>query len=394
MEPRINARAASLQSPRPFSTAYTAVSASKRLSPNKNREPLVAGKNGRIVSTSSRLPPGSPSNTLRERNKRESLEHISVSNIQVTKSYSVPDVRISGAEPKEVDENTNTSSPYRRPAMMPVSSSTSTWRIVKDTKCLVNHEPLFGIYMNKRGELYTSSHPSKGGLMECFDRNGNSVSSFYLKPYGGKNTKTFRPFQIHETPDGHLAVACINSVTVWTKQGKLVIEHGKNMFKFCKNIAVRSTGEIIATDTDGDCVMLISPSGQQITKLDFKIECAAGVAVDSNDNIIVTDFKHTVWIFDVDNKLVRKFGVRGHGDGELDMVYGVTTDSEDNIVLADMWNHRISVYSNEGKFLCNIATASAGLHRPLQLAVTKDENGDNRLAILELGSYAVKLLSY
>ena len=31
-------------------------------------------------------------------------------------------------------------------------------------------------------------------------------------------------------------------VTVWTKEGRLVTEHGRNMFKFAKCLAVRSTG--------------------------------------------------------------------------------------------------------------------------------------------------------
>lgn len=45
-------------------------------------------------------------------------------------------------------------------------------------------------------------------------------------------------------------------------------------------------------------------------------------------------------VFDTDNKLIRTFGERGNGDGELDMVYGVCTDCDDNVVVADMWNDR------------------------------------------------------
>ena len=44
------------------------------------------------------------------------------------------------------------------------------------------------------------------------------------------------------TPKTHVAVACKTSVTVWSKEGKLLMEHGKGMLKFAKWIAVRSTG--------------------------------------------------------------------------------------------------------------------------------------------------------
>lgn len=69
-------------------------------------------------------------------------------------------------------------------------------------------------------------------------------------------------------------------------------------------------GEIIATDSDGDCVKIISPGGQQITKLDCEIYCAAGVAVDSKDNIIVTDWKDRIRvsvIIDKTNAAMRFF---------------------------------------------------------------------------------------
>jgi len=45
-----------------------------------------------------------------------------------------------------------------------------------------------------------------------------------------------------ETPNENIALASGTSVTVWSKEGKLLNEHGKNMFKFAKSVAVRSTG--------------------------------------------------------------------------------------------------------------------------------------------------------
>jgi len=55
-----------------------------------------------------------------------------------------------------------------------------------------------------------------------------------------------------------------------------------------------SLGEIIVTDTDNKAVKVISASGQQIYKLDAEFTCPVGVAVDSNDNIIVSDWNDKI----------------------------------------------------------------------------------------------------
>ena len=53
-------------------------------------------------------------------------------------------------------------------------------------------------------------------------------------------------------------------------------------------------GEIIVTDTDNKALKVISASGQQIYKLEAEFACPVGVAVDSNDNIIVSDWNDRI----------------------------------------------------------------------------------------------------
>lgn len=48
------------------------------------------------------------------------------------------------------------------------------------------------------------------------------------------------------------------------------------------------------TDTDNKAVKIISAGGQQISKLAADFSCPVGVAVDSNDNIIVSDWKDKI----------------------------------------------------------------------------------------------------
>ena len=53
-------------------------------------------------------------------------------------------------------------------------------------------------------------------------------------------------------------------------------------------------GEIVVTDTDNQSVKIISANGQQIYKLDSQFSCPVGVAVDSNDNVIVSDWNDNI----------------------------------------------------------------------------------------------------
>ena len=53
-------------------------------------------------------------------------------------------------------------------------------------------------------------------------------------------------------------------------------------------------GEIVVTDTDNKAVKVISAGGQQISKLEGEFTCPVGVAVDSNDNIIVSDWNDKI----------------------------------------------------------------------------------------------------
>ena len=48
------------------------------------------------------------------------------------------------------------------------------------------------------------------------------------------------------------------------------------------------------TDTDNRAVKVISASGQQIYKLEGDFSCPVGVAVDSNDNVIVSDWSDKI----------------------------------------------------------------------------------------------------
>jgi len=256
----------------------------------------------------------------------------------------------------------------------------NSWTKSKSCKRVQAIGRVFGTYVDKDGGFVLSVMNEKSErCIQFYDNTSTFKSSFPLKTT--KSGKYFDAFQITMTPKTHVAVACKTSVTVWSKEGKLLMEHGKGMLKFAKWIAVRSTEELIVSDTDDNCVKIISPNGQQITKLPTTFYSPTGVAVDSNDYLIVADWHDKIRIFDAENNLLQTFGVKGSGDAELDLPYGITVDCENNIVVADMWNDRISLYTQQGIFKRHVvgrgAEECANIGRPAYVAVSTSLDSKN-----------------
>ena len=75
---------------------------------------------------------------------------------------------------------------------------------------------------------------------------------------------------------------------------------------------------------------------------------------------------HSVDVYDDRSKLMCTFGGRGKEDGQMMYPWG-TTFTKQGILVADQFNHRISLYSTEGKFLKQIVTSNDEIQFPLGL---------------------------
>ena len=91
------------------------------------------------------------------------------------------------------------------------------------------------------------------------------------------------------------------------------------------------------------------------------------------------------------------FGVKGSNEGELDLPYGVAVDHKDNIVVADMWNHRLSVYNQQGEFLKHLAFEtgqSVRMPARISIAPASANATEYRLAVTDFGANCVKMFTY
>jgi len=82
-----------------------------------------------------------------------------------------------------------------------------------------------------------------------------------------------------------------------------------------------------------------------------------------------------VCIFDGQNKLVRKFGSQGHGNGQFDSPTGLAFDADNHLYVVCRFNHRVQRFRVNGEYFLKFGTEGAGngqLYCPLGIIIHND----------------------
>ncbi|MCI0887224.1 MAG: NHL repeat-containing protein [Chloroflexi bacterium] len=153
-----------------------------------------------------------------------------------------------------------------------------------------------------------------------------AISLGYLKTIGIVNNQPIgrgfaNPIDVAFHPDGRIFVLNRGAPT-FARIGVINMDE-EYLFEFGKH-----------GDTDGQ----------------FKLP--AGLAMDSDTNLYVTDeFHNRVVVFDSDGKFIKNWGEGGSGEGQLAGPSGIDIDADDNVYIADQNNHRVQKFSNDGRFI-------------------------------------------
>ena len=76
----------------------------------------------------------------------------------------------------------------------------------------------------------------------------------------------------------------------------------------------------------------------------------------SSSHIHAHSCNHRIQVFTPEGRFLRKFGKEGSGEGELDIPLSIGIDSNDLVYVSDMQNHRVSVFTSQGKFIQSFGT--------------------------------------
>lgn len=130
-------------------------------------------------------------------------------------------------------------------------------------------------------------------------------------------------------------------------------------FRFPRGVAMTQSGLLAICDSGNHRIQLLDSTdgfafvrefgtyGEDEGKLDKPFD----VAINSKDEILVTDDRHRVQIFDLQGGFLRSFGTRGRKNGQFRHATSLTVDDEGGIFVCDQGNHRVQVFSSQGVFL-------------------------------------------
>ncbi|MBK8269938.1 MAG: NHL repeat-containing protein [Planctomycetes bacterium] len=116
-------------------------------------------------------------------------------------------------------------------------------------------------------------------------------------------------------------------------------------------------------------------------------------AIDKNDQIYIAESaRHRIAVFSTSGKLIRTFGRKGSGDGELHFPAGLALGANGEVYVSDSGNHRICVFDRNGKFHRSwggYGSVAGKMIRPAGLAVVGErvfvaDTGNDRVQVFDL----------
>jgi ABC-type Fe3+ transport system permease subunit/DNA-binding beta-propeller fold protein YncE len=187
----------------------------------------------------------------------------------------------------------------------------------------------------------------------------------YLLDWQMPQTDLGKPKGMGCDPDGNIIVVepHYQRVNHFTPMGKLVAQWGQRgtnagQFIMPRSVAVNSHGDYLLTEyTEVDRVQIFSGREKKLL-LAFGHEGEGngefsrpeGICVDSADRIYVADScNHRIQIFSPDGKWLRTYGKAGTGPGELSYPYDIRVDKAGRQYVCEFGNSRIQIFDANDK---------------------------------------------
>jgi len=152
--------------------------------------------------------------------------------------------------------------------------------------------------------------------------------------------------------------------------GKLVKAFGEGMIMFPHGLHVDRDGNVWVTDGlgrpgKGHQVFKFSPEGKVLMTLGKPGVAGAGpdefnapsaVTTAPNGDVFVADghggdTNARIMKFSKDGKLIKIWGKKGSGPGELDIPHAIAMDSQGRVFVGDRNNNRIQIFDQDGAFI-------------------------------------------
>ena len=157
---------------------------------------------------------------------------------------------------------------------------------------------------------------------------------------------------------------------------KIVNIHGK--MGQPQGITFGRNGLWAVADWSNHCVYIFNDEDRFVRKIgsygnnNGQLRHPRGVTFDSHNHLYVVDTdNHRIEKFDINGNYLLQFGSKGACDGELTKPFGVTVHN-DKVYIAEHYNNRISVFHTNGRFCTSFG--SDWLSNPRDVTVAVDDH--------------------
>jgi ABC-type Fe3+ transport system permease subunit/DNA-binding beta-propeller fold protein YncE len=208
------------------------------------------------------------------------------------------------------------------------------------------------VAVDKQDNLYVADMT---GRVQKFSPDGRFLLSWQMP-----QTDLGKPKGMCRDEHGNIIVVepHYQRLNYFSPEGKLLAqwgEHGTNAGQFTmpRAVAVNSRGDtIVAEYTLLDCVQIFSSGGKKLLRVighsglgNGEFNRPEGVGIDGADRIYVADScNHRIQVFSPEGKWLRTYGKAGAGPGEFSYPYDICVDKTGRQYVCEFGNSRIQVF--------------------------------------------------
>ena len=181
-------------------------------------------------------------------------------------------------------------------------------------------------------------------------------------------------------------------MTVFDREGNIVRTWGEGVFKNPHGVTIAPDDTVFCVDNGDSTVRKFTPEGKLLMTLGTPNEPSpkmsgkpfsvpAHVAVDrrTGEFYVADGYSNArVHKYTPEGELLFSWGESGTGEGQFNIVHNIATDSEGWVYVADRYNHRIQIFSPDGRY----ETQGVNLSRAAAICVD-DRSGKDLVYIGE-----------
>ena len=169
------------------------------------------------------------------------------------------------------------------------------------------------------------------------------------------------PYSLAFTESGDV-LACFlfsddDKLSLFTEGGQLIRHINHSHLKNPFHLSLGSDGRIITCDMEDNKIKVLSPDGKDLL-LSFSApgcDSFPCCAVYHQDKFFVSYAEaHCVKVFNNAGVYLYDIGSEGSGDGQLSEPFGLVVDKFNHLIICDSGNHRLQLFTLDGKFFTKI----------------------------------------